>query len=1225
MRQALSRCLILSVFALCCLAANARTAFAQAGTILSWQKHNSATLLSSVGLTLHDSDEFGDALAWLGDLDGAGPSVAAMAVGAIGDDDGGSHKGAVYILFFNSAGTVTSFQKISAIAGGFTGTLDSDDEFGSSVANLGDIDGAGGAAGAIAVGCIGDDDGGTDHGAVYVLRLNANGTVFSTTKVTSVQAGVPADITGDGEEFGGATCGLGDLDGAGPAASAMAVGCIGDNDGGVNRGCVFIVFLSNTGAYLSSQKISDTAGGFTAVMEDNDNFGEDIANIGDRDGAGGGVLTICATAVDDNDGGTDSGAVYLIHLNPNGTVNGYSKISRLSGGWAGCPVTNYDNFGTAAVGLGDLDGAGPAAYTLAVTAGSDDGAGLNRGATYLLYLNAAGSVLSYQEISSVSGGTISAAIKDDDEFGSALTALGDIDGAGPAAQTLISGVGYDDDGGLQRGAFYRLSLQGGSVPAGNPPVVTAPATASGNENTLITVNVTAADADGPAISSLVASGLPTGATFTPNGSNTAGTLSWTPTYAQSGSYTITFTASNTLSGSASTTITVNNVDRAPTVTAPPTASGNENSLITVNVTASDPDGTAITSLTATNLPAGATFTPNGSKTAGTLSWTPSYTQSGVYTVTFTATNALSGSANTQITVNNVDQAPVVTAPATASANENALLTVNVTAADPDGSAITTLTATNLPSGATFTPNGSKTAGTLSWTPTYSQSGVYTVTFTATNALSGSSNTQVTINNVDRAPAVTAPPTASGPENTLLTVNVTAADPDGQSITSLTATNLPSGATFTPNGSNTSGTLSWTPTFSQSGVYTVTFTATNALSGSANTQITVSNADRAPAVVAPPFVFGDESTPLTVNVTASDPDGQAITSLTVSSLPSGATFTPSADKTSGQLSWTPGYNQAGDYTFTFTASNALSGTGTTFLTIGDHDRAPVVTAPASAYGREDSLMTINVSCSDPDGDAIASLEATDLPTGAVFTPSGDKKAGTLTWTPTVTQGGNYTVTFTATNIQSGSASTAITIGEHDRAPEITAPTSCAMVEGQPHTIDITVSDPDGQPITTLEATDLPTGATFTPGPDNTTGKLQWTPDPGQNGHYNILITATNALVSSHGLSIDVTIPSTGVIGAADMALLRPMLAPSPLRTRSVLSFRTVEAGPIEVDLLDLSGRRVRLLMSTNDAAAGVYQVSIDGRDEAGEQLRSGLYFYRIHSARRAWTGRLVVTR
>ena len=66
-----------------------------------------------------------------------------MVVGAGDDDDGGSNRGAVWVLFLNADGTVSSHQKISDTEGGFTGTLDNSDNFGSSVAGLGDFDGDG--------------------------------------------------------------------------------------------------------------------------------------------------------------------------------------------------------------------------------------------------------------------------------------------------------------------------------------------------------------------------------------------------------------------------------------------------------------------------------------------------------------------------------------------------------------------------------------------------------------------------------------------------------------------------------------------------------------------------------------------------------------------------------------------------------------------------------------------------------------------------------------------------------------------------------------------------------------------------------------------------------------------------------------------------------------------------------------------------------------------------
>ncbi len=78
---------------------------------------------------LGDNDRFGSDVVAIGDLDGDG--INDIAVGALFDDDGGTDRGAVYVLFLNANGTVKGEQKISFATGGFTGPLDDNDYFGS--------------------------------------------------------------------------------------------------------------------------------------------------------------------------------------------------------------------------------------------------------------------------------------------------------------------------------------------------------------------------------------------------------------------------------------------------------------------------------------------------------------------------------------------------------------------------------------------------------------------------------------------------------------------------------------------------------------------------------------------------------------------------------------------------------------------------------------------------------------------------------------------------------------------------------------------------------------------------------------------------------------------------------------------------------------------------------------------------------------------------------------
>ncbi len=146
------------------------SSIAQNGSVKSFQKIADNT--GGFNVTLTDSDTFSKVAA-VGDLDNDG--VEDLVVGANNDDTGGPGRGAVYVLFMNTDGTVKSWQKIADNTGGFNVTLTNSDFFGTSVAGVGDLDNDG--VEDLVVGANTDDTGGSARGAVYVLFLNTDGTV----------------------------------------------------------------------------------------------------------------------------------------------------------------------------------------------------------------------------------------------------------------------------------------------------------------------------------------------------------------------------------------------------------------------------------------------------------------------------------------------------------------------------------------------------------------------------------------------------------------------------------------------------------------------------------------------------------------------------------------------------------------------------------------------------------------------------------------------------------------------------------------------------------------------------------------------------------------------------------------------------------------------------------------------------------------------------------------
>ncbi len=211
-------------------------------------------------------------------------------------------------ISFASYGTVLDYQKISDTAGNFLGILNDSDLFGSSVSGIGDLDNDG--VEDIAVGAWGDDDGGTYRGAVWILFLNTNGTVKHYQKISDTEGGFSGTLD-DLDYFGYSVSGIGDLDNDG--VEDLAVGAAGDDDGGSNRGAVWILFLNPNGTVKNYQKISDTEGNFGGTLDDSDFFGSSVSGIGDLDNDG--FEDIAVGAYYDDDGGSTRGAVWILSIN----------------------------------------------------------------------------------------------------------------------------------------------------------------------------------------------------------------------------------------------------------------------------------------------------------------------------------------------------------------------------------------------------------------------------------------------------------------------------------------------------------------------------------------------------------------------------------------------------------------------------------------------------------------------------------------------------------------------------------------------------------------------------------------------------------------------------------------------------------------------------------------------------------------------------------------------
>jgi len=534
------------------------------------------------------------------------------------------------------------------------------------------------------------------------------------------------------------------------------------------------------------------------------------------------------------------------------------------------------------------------------------------------------------------------------------------------------------------------------------PVLDAVAAQQVKENAALSFSVSGSDPDTEDDEKLkiTARDLPQGASF----DSTTAQFNWTPTFEQSGSYTLIFAINDPagLQAEQQAQVTVEHVNRTPEFPLQSAQTVDENAPLVFNlIAATDPDkeddGKLVYSVK--DLPQGAAFDAENLA----LNWTPNFEQSSEYNLTFAVAD---GGFNVEqpllITVNHVNRQPVMTQPEEQMVDENNPWSLTAVFSDPDkedeGKLI--VEAENLPGETTF----DATSATLSWTPTFEQSGNYegiAVKVTDPAGLSDVKSFSLAVKHVNRAPQMEAVAAVQINENEPVTFTLSATDLDQEDADKLvfSAVDLPQGVVLDAS----SGSFNWTPDFAQAGAYSVTFKVSDSggLTAEQSVEIVVADLNRTPQIDAVENKSIKENEALSISVKATDEDTDNTLTYSAQELPAGAAF----NSDSGVLSWTPGFDQAGDYSVTFKVSDGKEEAQTDAqITVEDVNRVPKISGSSGGDVQAGEQISLSFSGSDPDGDELT-FDASGLPSGADF----NSGSGAFSWTPGEDQIGSHTIT------------------------------------------------------------------------------------------------------------------------------------------------------------------------------------------------------------------------
>jgi CSLREA domain-containing protein len=503
------------------------------------------------------------------------------------------------------------------------------------------------------------------------------------------------------------------------------------------------------------------------------------------------------------------------------------------------------------------------------------------------------------------------------------------------------------------------------TPVNDPPAVVDDAITT-VEDTPVAVTVLGNDAD--------VDGDPLTVTAVTQGSHgsvaTDGvTVTYTPDPDWTGSDTVTYTVTDgALTAAATVTVTVTPVNDSPAAVDDAGIVPEDAVLwLTVLGNDTDIDGDPL-SVDAITQGSHGSVTTDGTAVA----YTPDPDWNGTDTFTYTVTDGTTtDTATVTVTVTPVNDAPTLLPVVGQTVDEAVLLVLVAGAIDPDAGDTLAFALVGAPAGMTIDP----VFGAIAWTPTEAQGpGVFTFDVVVSDAvLSDSRTVTVTVVEVNADPIAFHPGDQVMAEGDAVSFSVVAADPDLPSNTLMwSASGLPPGLSIDPATGVIGGTVG---TDAGDALYPVTVSVEDGVGGADSVafQISTFNTNRPPVLGAVASPAAAEGSPLSLTVTAFDPDGDALTYSLVGA-PAGASIDPAT----GALSWIPGEAQGpGIFSFdvmvTDNGSPTLSDAVTLSVAVAEVNQPPVASSDAYQVA-EGGILTV------PAPGVLANDSDPDLPPG-----------------------------------------------------------------------------------------------------------------------------------------------------------------------------------------------------------------------------------------------------